>query len=286
MERLRPLLEVVRLDRALLAPCAVFVGSSFARFDAQSGPGLSAHLVVSAAALLAAAGVELIDLAWDLWGDDAPETIDSRDAAIVGSLALVAAILVGGLLVPLSGSAAVGYGVVAVLLGIARGMPVVGLDGLGRGLGDLANVLALGPLAVAAGYASQSGRAALGAAVLGIPVGLAAAGVLYLRHFTRPDADARHERLTPVAILGEDQARLGLALFPLGAIAALVGIVAVQVGPKAILAAIAPLAVLAALGWRAARDPATDLARFGWVASLVAAIALVTLAVALRIAVR
>src|SRR5512145_3316908 len=114
MERLRPLLEIVRLDRALLAPCAVFVGSSFARFDAQSGPGLSAHLVVSVAALLAAAGVELIDLAWDLWGDEAPGTIDSRDAAIVGSLALVAAILVGALLVPLSGSAAVGYGVVAV----------------------------------------------------------------------------------------------------------------------------------------------------------------------------
>ena len=82
MERLRPLLEVVRLDRALLAPCAVFVGSSFAHFDAQPGPGLPAHVVVSAAALLAAAGVELIDLAWDLWGDEAPATIDARDAAI------------------------------------------------------------------------------------------------------------------------------------------------------------------------------------------------------------
>jgi 1,4-dihydroxy-2-naphthoate octaprenyltransferase len=286
MERLRPLLEVVRLDRALLAPCAVFVGSSFARYDAQPGPGFPAHVVVSVAALLAAVGVELIDLAWDLWGAEADGAIDARDAAIVGSLALVTALLVAAILVPLSGSAAVGYGLVAILLGIVRGMPVVGLDGLGRGLGDAANVAALGPLAVLAGFASQCGHGSLGAAILGVPVGFIAAGVLYLRHFTRADADARHERQTPVAILGEDQARLGLPLFPLLAIVALVLIVAAEEGPRGLLAAGVPLAALAALGWRAARDPSTDLARFGWTASIVAGIAMITLAVALRLAVR
>ena len=286
MERLRPLLDVIRLDRALLAPCAVFAGSSFARYDAQPGPGLPAHVVVSIAALLAGLGVELIDLAWDLWGDEDPGPVDARDAAIVGSVALLGALLVSALLVPLSGSAAVGYGVVAVLLGVARGMPAAGLDTLGRGLGDVANAVALGPLAVAAGFASQCGHGSTGAWILGVPVGITAASVLYLRHFTRPEADRRHERQTPVVVLGEDQARLGLALLPLLAIAALVLIVAAEEGPKAILAAAAPLALLAALGWRAARDPSTDLARFGWTASILAAIAIITLSTALRLAVR
>jgi 1,4-dihydroxy-2-naphthoate octaprenyltransferase len=285
MERLGPLLEALRLDRAMLAPCAVFVGSSYARFDAQPGPGIPAHLVVSLAAVLAAAGVNLVDEAWDLWGAPASDGLDAKEAAVMGAVCLMLALLVAAALVPLSGGAAVGYGFLAVLLGVARGVPVVGLDTLGRGLGDLANVVALGPLAVSAGFASQCGHGSTGALFLGLPVGLIAAGALYARHFTRQEADLRHERQTPVATLGDEQARLGLVLFPLAAALSIAAIVAADEVPPGAYAAAAPLAILAGLAWRVSR-PEAGVERFEKTACVIGAIAMVTLAAALRLAVR
>ena len=105
-----PLLEALRLDRAMLAPCAVFVGSSYARFDAQPGPGIPAHLVVSLAAVLAAAGVNLVDEAWDLWGAPASDGLDAKEAAVMGAVCLMLALLVAAALVPLSGGAAADRG--------------------------------------------------------------------------------------------------------------------------------------------------------------------------------
>jgi 1,4-dihydroxy-2-naphthoate octaprenyltransferase len=279
MDRLRPLTDAARLDRAMLAPCAVFVGSSYARYDAQPGPGLPAHVVVSVAALLAAAGVNFVDEAWDLWGAPPSDGLDAREAALCGAACLILALLVGAVLVPLSGAAAVGYGLVAVLLGVIRGIPVAGLDTLGRGLGDVANAVALGPLAVSAGFASQCGHGGSGALLVGVPAGIVAAGALYTRHFTRPDADLRHERLTPVVVLGEDRARMGFLLFPLGAALAVAAIVALEEGPAGLYAALAPLAVLAGVALRSPRPPERSIC-------IVAATALLVLAAAFRLAVR
>jgi 1,4-dihydroxy-2-naphthoate octaprenyltransferase len=277
MDRLRPLLDAARLDRALLAPCAVFVGSSYAHYDAQPGPGFPAHLAVSIAALLAAFGVNFVDEAWDLAGAPPSSGLDAREAAVCGGVCLVAALLVAAFLVPLSGAAAVGFGLLAVLLGVIRGVPAVGLDTLGRGLGDVATAIALGPLAVTAGFASQCGHGGTGAVLVGVPVGVIAAGALYTRHFTRLDADLRHERLTPVRTLGEERARLGLVLFPVGAVLAIALVVASEEGPVGLYAAAAPLAVLAGLSRR------PDVERS---ICIVAATALLVLAAAFRIAVR
>ncbi|HJQ98887.1 MAG TPA: prenyltransferase [Candidatus Polarisedimenticolaceae bacterium] len=279
MDRLRPLLDAARLDRAMLAPCAVFAGSSYARYDAQPGPGIPAHLVVSVAALLAGIGVNFVDEAWDLAGAPPSDGLDAREAAICGGVCLTAAILVAWILAPLSGAAAVGFGLLAVLLGVARGVPVAGLDTLGHGLGDLANAVALGPLAVTAGFASQCGRGSSGAALFGIPVGIIAASALYTRHFNRREADLRHERLTPVTIYGEDRARLGLVLLPILGVLAIAAVVALEEAPAGIYAAAAPLVLLAGLSRRGDTPPERSIC-------IVAATAILVLAAALRLAVR
>lgn len=291
MDRFRPLLVAARLDRALLAPCAVFIGSSFARFDAQPGPGLPAHLAVSLGALAAGIGVNLIDHAWDRLGAPPPDPrkpmpesdapLDARDAAIAGAVALGIALLASIALAPLSGSAAIGWGAFAVALGALRGAPAIGLDTLGPGLGDLADVLALGPLAAVAGYASQSGAGGMGAAIIGIPAGLACAAPLFARHFTRPEANRRLERIVPVT------ARWGFVALP--ALAALSVVALVQLGeaPRGVLAAIVPLAAAAAIGARLPNtaEPET-FERAARSLAVVVLVTLLTFSIALRLAAR
>ena len=201
MKPIRPWLAASQPGRALLAPLCVAVGSAYAHFDAHRGPVLS-HVVASLAALAAGLGVHLIDHAWERLGAPPPDPkkpvpealvpVDARESAIAGSAAIAVAALCGIGLAPLSGSAALGYGAVAVALGILRGMPVVGLETLGWGLGEVAPLLALGPLAALAGFASQTGSGSGGAFLAGLPAGLAAGvGLFGTRGLTRNlDADA------------------------------------------------------------------------------------------------
>ena len=296
MESLRPLFRAARIDRAFLAPCAVFVGSSYAHFDAQPGPGFPAHVVVSVGALAAAIGVNLVDHAWDELGAPLPDPrhpvpeeerpLASRDAAIAGGIALAAALLCGVILVFLSGSATLGWGFLAILLGVARSTPVAGFDTLGRGLGDVANLVALGPLAALAGYASQAGHGATGAVLAGLPAGAVGAMALYPRHFLRRDADARHERLTPVAVFGADRARAGFYAGPVLAAAAIQAIISLHEYGRGTYAAFVPLAVAAFLAWRLPGDPSpSDYERFDRGVVLAALAALVALAIGVRAAV-
>jgi 1,4-dihydroxy-2-naphthoate octaprenyltransferase len=278
---LRPWIEAGRPERAMLAPLVVAVGSSYAHFDEQPGPGLPAHLLVTLAAFAAGFGVNLIDHAWDRM--DAPDAM--RDSLIAAFAALGIAALLGLALVPLSGSAAVGYGLVAVLIGALRRAPVVGFDGLGWGVGDLATLVALGPLASMVGFASQAGTGSMGAILAGVPAGVIAASVLFARHFIEKDGDARFARVTPVAALGEDRARSVLVALPLVAAAAVViGSRAGEYGAWSGLAAI-PLGVAAALAFRlpahATRD---DYQTWERRALACAAAALIVHIIALRLA--
>ena len=295
MNDLRPWLAACRPDRALLAPLSAAVGSSYAHFDAQPGPGLAAHALVTAAAFAAGCGVNFIDNGWDRLGEPPPEPgtvhsdadwpLGSRESFLAGGAALLLAAVCGLGLVPLSGSAAVGYGFVAVTLGALRRAPVVGGDTLGWGLGDLATLLALGPLAALAGFASQAGMGSSGAVLAGLPAGLIAAAALFARHFTEPEADTRWVRMTPVVALGEEQARLVLVTLPgLAAGAIVIAARSGEYGPWASWAAI-PLAVAALAAWRIPAAPAVaDYARWERLALGCAAAALVVIVVALRIA--
>jgi 1,4-dihydroxy-2-naphthoate octaprenyltransferase len=295
MNSLRPWLEAGRPAQALLAPLGVAVGSSYAHFDAQPGPGLSAHVVITVASFAAGVGVNLIESGWDGIGAPPPEPgsvhsdaewpLASREALVAGGGALALAAVVGFGLVPLSGAAALGYGIIAVALGVVRRAPVIGLDALGWGLGELSTVLALGPLAALAGFASQAGTGSLGAFLAGVPAGVIAAAVLFARHFTEQDADSRLARVTPVVALGEDQARLVLVAGPLIAAAAVVAAARTgEYGPWA-HAAVLPLAVAAFVGWRLPAAPERDdYARWQRLTLGCAVAALVGIVVSLRIA--
>ncbi len=295
MNPLRSWLAAAQPAQALLAPTCVAVGSSYAHFDAQRGQGLSAHAVVTLGAFAAALGVNLIDHAWDRLGAPPSDSgkpdpaalrpLDARESLSVGVAALALAALCGLGLVPLSGSAALGYGLLAVILGVARGAPVAGLDTMGWGLGEIATAVALGPLAATAGFASQAGAGSWGAFLAGIPAGLVAASALFATTFTRQDVDARLRRMTPVIVLGENEARRGLVALPLLAAAAVT--IAVrwgEYGPWANAAAL-PLAVAALAGWRLPAEPKpSDYDRWGRLALGCAFAALACIVLALRFA--
>jgi 1,4-dihydroxy-2-naphthoate octaprenyltransferase len=281
MDPLRSWLAAARPGQALLAPLCVAVGSSYAHFDAHRGPGPSSHLVVTIAALAAALGVNLIDHAWDRLEAPppdpkmpAPETlpkVGARESAVAGVAAVVLAALCGLALASLSGSAPLGYGMVAVVLGVARGAPAVGLDTLGWGLGEVATVVALGPLAAMAGFASQAGSGSSGAFLAGIPPGLVAAAALFGPRGARQRLDAQTERGIAVA----------LPLLAAGAIATAARFW--DYGPWACTAAV-PMIVAAGAAWRFPPRPTeADTVRRGRLALVCAAVALGCLIVALRI---
>lgn len=295
MDALRPWLAAARPEQALLAPLCVAVGSSYAHFDAQRGPGLSAHLVVTLGAFAAGLGVNLVDHAWDRLGapgrdsktqDPEPfQPLEARASGSAGIAAVAVAALCGIGLAPLSGSAALGYGALAVILGVVRGAPVVGLETMGWGLGEIANVVALGPLAAMAGFASQSGTVSSGALLAGIPAGLVAGAALFARNFTRRDTDASLGRITPVAVMGESEARRGLVALPLLAVAAVtIAVRAGEYGPWAYAAAL-PLSLAAVAAWRLPASPAAaDYDRWARLAVGCAIAALASIVAALRIA--
>jgi 1,4-dihydroxy-2-naphthoate octaprenyltransferase len=295
MNSLRPWMEAGRPAEALLAPLAVAVGSSYAHFDARPGPGLFAHIVVTIASFAAGVGINFIESGWDGMGAPPPEPgsvrsdadwpLASREAFVAGGAALVLAAIAGLGLVPLSGAAALGYGLTAVALGVMRRAPVFGLDTLGWGLGELATLLALGPLAALAGFASQAGSGSSGAFLAGLPAGVIAAAVLFGRHFTERDADSRLARVTPIVALGEDQARLVLVALPVVAAAAVVVAARTgEYGPWAQAASL-PLTVAAFVGWRLPASPdANDYALWRRLTLGCAVVALVCIIVSLRIA--
>jgi 1,4-dihydroxy-2-naphthoate octaprenyltransferase len=279
MDSLRPWLVGARPGQALLAPLSVAVGASYAHLDAHKGPGLSSYLVVTIAAFAAAIGVNLIDHAWGLLAAPPPDPkrpapepipeVGAKESALAGVAAMVLAALCGIGLASLSGSAPLGYGLAAVLLGVARGAPAVGLDTLDWRLGEVANVIALGPLAAMAGFASQAGSGSSGAFFAGIPSGIVAASALFPRRGTHQALDAQTER-------GIAAAR------PLFAVAAIVIAARFwEYGPWAITAAL-PMVVAAGAAWRFPPKPTeADFAQWGRLALVCASVALACLIVAL-----
>jgi hypothetical protein len=274
-------MAAARPEQALLAPLCVLVGSSYAHFDSQPGPGLPAHVVVTVGALAAGVGVILIDHAWDLMAAPPPdpkspipehlEPLEPAEAAIAGAATIALAALCGLGLVPLSGAAAAGYGALAVILGVVRGIPAVGLDALGWSLSEIAAILALGPLAASAGFASQAGSGSWGAVFAGIPAGLVAATPLLGRRLARGDGGA--------------ELRQALLALPLLAIAAVtIAVRAGEYGPWAYAAA-APMAVAAASAWRLPVAPdEAELRRWTLWAVRCSLAALAIIVVALRVA--
>src|SRR5262245_38393044 len=118
MTRLRSWLAAGRPEQALLAPLAVAVGSAYARFDARPGPGVFTGVALFAGAYAAGFGVSAVDDAWD--------SEDGKSHAAVGAAALFVAAACGMAAASASSSAVLGYGALAIALGVLRRAPVIG----------------------------------------------------------------------------------------------------------------------------------------------------------------
>ncbi|HEX4823958.1 MAG TPA: hypothetical protein VFV19_06575 [Candidatus Polarisedimenticolaceae bacterium] len=175
MERLRPTLEALNPGPAVLALAAVEIGQAAARFDARPPAGFFTRLLVDLAAIAAALAVGALERGLARL-EDPP---GARESFVLAAAAGAAAAVLGLALGLVAGAAALGYGFVALLLGVWRRSPAVGADALGRGLGESAAIAALGPACVLCGYAAQAGEGSLGAFYAGLPVGLSAAAALY-----------------------------------------------------------------------------------------------------------
>jgi 1,4-dihydroxy-2-naphthoate octaprenyltransferase len=291
MERLRPWLDAAKPEQASLAPLAVAVGAACAHFDGRPGGGAVQLVLALGAALTVGTGVNLIDHVWDAPGQAPPDAenpppestraVDAREAAAAAAGCLLAAALLALGLAWMSGAAVLGYGGLALLLGLWRRAPAVGGDTLGFGLGDLATVAALGPLAVLAGFAAQAGEGSAGAFYAGIPVGLTVESAAWLRHFTRRVPDVSLRRMTPPVTLGVPQAHLGAVALPLIAAAGvLLARRAGEYAPSAWIAGVPMIAVAIHTAWRlragADEVPYESLERLGFrgAAATLAAIAL------------
>ena len=120
--------------------------------------------------------------------------------------------------------------------------PPVRLAYVGRGAGELDIVLAFGVLPLVGAFYVQAGTVTWQAVAVSIAVGLYTMNVLYFHHFLHWRADRAVGKMSPVAALGEERARVvGYALL------ALVGVVILSdslIGALPWYAAFAALTVL------------------------------------------
>ena len=174
MER-TPRLDALKPGHAVLALLAVEIGQAAARFDARPPAGFSSRLLVDLAAIAAGLAVGAFERGFEPRSEAGPEP---RDAFLAGGALLLGTALLGLALGTVSGSTALGYGGIALLLGLWRPVPTFGAAALGRGLDIGATIAALGPAAALSGFAALAGEGSAGAFYAGIPVGLAAAAAL------------------------------------------------------------------------------------------------------------
>ncbi len=119
---------------------------------------------------------------------------------------------------------------------------------VGRGLGELAILVAFGPLTVGGAAWAVVGRWDWGAAAVGLFVGINIVGILYCHHFTHHEADRVAGKMSPVAVLGP-AAGLRIAwLLPILSAGSLLTLVVFRVAPwPALLGLAAPVMQAGAL---------------------------------------
>ncbi len=113
---------------------------------------------------------------------------------------------------------------------------------VGHGLGELAILIAFGPLSVGGAAWAVGGRWSWSAAAVGVFVGINIVGILYCHHFTHPEADRAVGKMSPVAVLGTATALRVAWLLPVLSAASLIALVLVRRLPwLALIALVAPL---------------------------------------------
>ncbi len=110
---------------------------------------------------------------------------------------------------------------------------------VGHGLGEVAILIAFGPLTVGGAAWAVGGAWSWSGAAVGLFVGINIVAILYCHHFTHPEADREVGKMSPVAVLGK-AAGLRLAwLLPALSAVSLMALVAFGVLPVLALVALA-----------------------------------------------
>ncbi len=134
------------------------------------------------------------------------------------------------------------FAISGFLLAVFYVAPPVRLAYVGRGAGEIDIVLAFGVLPLVGAFYVQAGTVTWQAAAVSIAVGLYTMTVLYFHHFLHWRADRAVGKMSPVAALGEERARVvGFALLALVGVAILADSL---IGALPWYAAFAALAVL------------------------------------------
>jgi len=117
----------------------------------------------------------------------------------------------------------IGLAVAGFLLAFFYVAPPIRYGYIGRGLGEVGIFLSFGLLPLAGTYYVQTGVITGGALAASVPIGLFTTAILYFHHFLHWRADRAVGKMTPVAALGEERARMvGIALLMVVAVAVVV----------------------------------------------------------------
>jgi hypothetical protein len=168
-------LRVVGGTRTLVAPACVLVGATFALHDRlRFRPGIL--LLCLLGSWLASFAAHLADT---IFQPDSPlsdrrePTVQEAAAIALASLGLAAILGLG--VSWATGSAVLGWALLGAGAAVAYTVPPLALAQYGPGPAFACAFVALGPAAVAGGYAAQNPQGSFGAIVAALPVGLFAA---------------------------------------------------------------------------------------------------------------
>lgn len=184
--------------------------------------------------------------------------ITPRGLLLIGLASVLVAVGCALALLSSAGPGLLAFGAAGALIGFFYTAPPLRLAAR-RGLGELAVLLAFGPLMTAGTIYAMTGQAALGDYLLGLPVGLLTTAILYINEFPDADSDARTGKNHLVVTLGKERARWGyvalmVLAFGFGVVGAALGLL--PLGHAAMLLAL-PLVVKATrILWRHYNDRA------------------------------
>jgi 1,4-dihydroxy-2-naphthoate octaprenyltransferase len=256
MNPLRAWLRLARVSHLPVVAASITVGGGYALWDAYEfrwtpflltlagGAGVFLGAMVVVAILEVILGHEPPDPDREpsrLAGPDiiAASYVRLPQAAGGAALMLILAMACGVALVSHSGSFAIGIGFAGLLLAIFYAVPDLGLRDLGHGISEIAAFVALGPLAVLGGYASQSGSFTLGALLASLPMGIMGAAIIYDYHLALFLRDETAPGTSLAMDLGEERAKLGCAVLPSLAYATILLNVVIGEYPGSTLSALA-----------------------------------------------
>ena len=172
--------------------------------------------------------------------------INEKTLFRVAFTALLISAVLGLMLAYLSGPGVLIFGLVGAFCAYFYTAPPLRLAAR-RGLGELVTGLNFGPLAVAGTVYALTGQVSLVDFLIGIPIGLLTASILWINEFPDEDADRRAGKNTLVVTLGRERARWGYIAMVLAAFGlVIVGVVrnVLPIGATLVLASL-PLAIYA-----------------------------------------